>query len=96
VRGEAGDGGDAIAIADTPAEWQAWFAELGPALLDVGHAVTDYAALGEVGDNSSRWIAYSAVSAEDMDSALVLAKGCPVLRVGGGVEVGPAMVVDGA
>jgi hypothetical protein len=26
-----------------------------------------------------------------MDSALALAKDCPVLRVGGGVEVGPVM-----
>jgi hypothetical protein len=28
-----------------------------------------------------------------MDSALALAKDCPVLRVGGGVEVGPVMEV---
>jgi len=36
------------------------------------------------------------VSAEDMDSALTLAKDCPVLRVGGGVEVGPVMEVAGS
>ena len=82
--------------AGTPAEWQAWFGALGPALLDVGNAVTGYASLGEVGGSGSRMIAYSVVSAEDMDSALALAKDCPVLRVGGGVEVGPVMEVAGS
>ena len=80
----------------TPAEWQAWFGRLGPALMDIGHAVTDYASLGEVGGSDSRMIAYSVVSAEDMDSALALAKECPVMRVGGGVEVGPVMEVAGS
>jgi hypothetical protein len=77
--------------AGTPAEWQAWFGALGSALADVGHAVTDYASLGEVGGSGSRMVAYSVVSAEDLDAALALAKDCPVLRVGGGVEVGPVM-----
>ncbi len=82
--------------AGTPAEWQAWFGELGSALVDVGHAVTDYAPLGEVGGSDSRMVGYSVVSAEDMDSALALAKDCPALRVGGGVEVGPVMEVAGS
>jgi hypothetical protein len=63
----------------------------GRPLVDAGNAVSDYAALGEVGGSDSRMIAYSLVSAEDMDSALALAKDCPVMRVGGGVEVGPVM-----
>jgi hypothetical protein len=78
--------------ADTPAEWRAWFGELGSALVDVGNAVSAYASLGEVGGSGSRMVAYSVVSAEDMDAALALAKGCPALRVGGGVEVGPVLV----
>ena len=82
--------------AGTPAEWQAWFGALGSALVDVGHAVTDYASLGEVGGSGSRMVAYSVVSAEDMDSALALAKDCPVLRVGGGVEVAPVMEGGGS
>jgi hypothetical protein len=80
----------------TPAEWQAWFGRLGPALMDIGHAVTDYASLGEVGGSGSRMVAYSVVSAQDMDSALALAKDCPVMRVGGGVEVGPVMEAAGS
>jgi hypothetical protein len=82
--------------AETAAEWQAWFAGMGSALVDLGHAVTDYASLGEVGGSGSRMVGYSVVSAEDMDSALALAKDCPALRVGGGVEVGPVMEAAGS
>ncbi|WP_427884747.1 hypothetical protein ACQHIV_21395 [Kribbella sp. GL6] len=77
--------------ADTGTEWQAWLGGLGTALVDIGHAVTDYAALGEVGGSGSRMVGYSVVSAADLDSAVALAKECPALRVGGGVEVGPVM-----
>jgi hypothetical protein len=77
--------------AETAAEWQAWFAGMGSALVDVGHAVTGYASLGEVGGSGCRMIGHSVVSAGDLDSALALAKDCPALRVGGGVEVGPVM-----
>jgi hypothetical protein len=87
---------DYMPTAGTPAEWQAWFGGLGAALVDVGNAVTEYASLGEVGGDESRMVAYSVVSAEDMDSALALAKDCPVMRVGGGVEVGPVMEAAGS
>src|SRR5271170_75414 len=82
--------------AETVAEWQAWLGGLGSGLVDLGHAVTEYASLGEVGGSGSRLVGYSVVSAEDVDSALALAKDCPVLRVGGGVEVGPVMEVTGS
>ena len=80
----------------TTAEWQGWFGALGSALVDVGNAVTDYASLGEVGGSGSRMVGYSVVSAKDLDSALALAKDCPVMRVGGGVEVGPVMEGTGS
>ncbi len=82
--------------AETPAEWRAWFGAMGSALVDVGNAITDYASFGEVGGSGSRMIGYSVVSAEDLDSAVALAKGCPALRVGGGVEVGPVMEAAGS
>ncbi|HET9102983.1 MAG TPA: hypothetical protein VFN55_06475 [Solirubrobacteraceae bacterium] len=82
--------------AGTTAEWQAWFGGLGSALVDVGHAVSEHAALGEVGGRDSRMIAYSLVSAEDLDAALALARDCPVMRIGGGVEVGPVMEAAGS
>jgi len=77
--------------AETAGEWQAWFGGMGSALVDIGNAVTDYASLGEVGGSDSRMVGYSVVSAEDIDAAVALANGCPALRVGGGVEVGPVM-----
>jgi hypothetical protein len=82
--------------AETPAEWQAWFGRLGSALVDVGNAVTEYASLGDVGGTGSRMVAYSVVSADDLASALALARDCPVMRVGGGVEVGPVMEAAGS
>jgi hypothetical protein len=87
---------DYVPGAETRTEWQAWFGDMGSALVDVGNAVTEYASLGEVGGDRSRMIGYSVVSAEDMDSVLALAKDCPVLRVGGGVEVGPVMETAGS
>jgi len=87
---------DYVPGAETAAEWQAWFGGMGAALVDLGHAVTEYASLGEVGGSGSRMVGYSVVSAEDMDSALALAKDCPALRVGGGVEVGPVMEASGS
>src|SRR5262249_25717404 len=82
--------------APTAAEWQGGVPRLGSGVVDAGNAVTDYGSLGEVGGRNSRMVACSVVSAEDMDSALALAKDCPVMRVGGGVEVGPVMEVDGS
>ena len=82
--------------AGTPAEWQSWFRGLGSALVDVGNAVTEYAEVGEVGGRGSRFVAYSVVDAEDLDSALALAKDCPVMRAGGGVEVGPVLEAAGS
>jgi hypothetical protein len=79
--------------AETPGEWQAWFGGLGENLVDVGRAVTEYASAGEVGGDHSHFVAYSVISADSLDAALAVAKECPVMRVGGGVEVGPQMIV---
>jgi len=77
--------------AETSAEWEAWLGGLGDSLVDFGHAVTDYASIGEVGGSESKVAGYSVVSARDLDGALAMVKGCPALRVGGGIEVGPVM-----
>jgi hypothetical protein len=87
---------DYAPTAGTSAEWQAWLGGLGSALVDVGHAVTGYASLGDVGGSASRFVGYSVVSADDLESAVTLAKDCPALRAGGGVEVGPVMEVPGS
>ena len=87
---------DYVPGAETAGQWRAWFGGMGSALVDVGHAVTNYASLGEVGGSGSRAVGYSVVSAEDMDGALALAKDCPALRIGGGIEVGPVMEATGS
>jgi hypothetical protein len=39
------------------------------------------------GDGSPTITGYSIISADSLDAAITLAKGCPVLRGGGSVEV---------
>jgi hypothetical protein len=72
------------------AAWQGWLEGMGGQLADFGQAVIENSAIGEVSDGT-RLAGYSVVEADDMEAALTLAKGCPALQVGGGVEVGAAM-----
>jgi hypothetical protein len=73
------------------AKWGQWFGELGSAVVD-GGAPTGTAKTvgpgGSVSDGGSRALTgYSIVSADSLDSAVGLAKGCPVLETGGAVDV---------
>jgi hypothetical protein len=73
---------------DAVAAWTAWFEEMGNSVRDRGNPVFESASLGNCGAGT-RLGGYSLITAEDLDTALALAKGCPVLREGaGGVEVG--------
>ena len=72
--------------------WGAWFATMGDAVVDggnpVGRAVTVAADRSTTDDGGPNPLTgYTLVSAADMDAALALAKGCPVLDGGGSVEV---------
>lgn len=73
------------------AAWGAWYGELGDALVDGGapfgslRAISPDGAVSE--DGSASLTGYSIVQADDIDAATAMAKGCPVLAVGGGVEV---------
>jgi hypothetical protein len=78
--------------ADAAEQWKAWFGGLGESLVDVGRAVTEYASAGEVG-GESRFVAYSVVNADSLEAALAIAEGSPVMSSGGGVEVGPQLMV---
>ena len=69
------------------AAWIAWFDDIGAALVDRGHPVADVQTIGECGP-TTRAGGYSLVSADDLESAIALAKRCPGLEWGGGVEVG--------
>jgi hypothetical protein len=69
------------------AAWKAWFASMGGNWVDPGSAVIETSSLGDLGEGT-RLGGYLAVSADDLDAALAVAKGCPSLGLGGGIEVG--------
>jgi hypothetical protein len=73
--------------AETGRAWEAWFDSLGGSRIDIGHGVVATQALGTL-DAGTRLGGYSLVTAEDIEAAAALAKGCPALRLGGGVEIG--------
>ena len=78
------------------AEWERWFTDLGGANVDPGYpvgatrtvsgdgTVTDGGGANPVGG-------YSIIKADSMDAAVKLARGCPVLAIGGTVEVGETL-----
>ena len=70
--------------------WTAWFDELGSALVDAGNpasASKTIAAGGSVTDDPAGPTGYSIISADSLDAAVGLAKGCPVLAGGASVQV---------
>jgi hypothetical protein len=81
------------------AKWAQWFGELGPAIVDGGAATGTGTAKtvgpdGSVSDGGSRGLSgYSIVSTDSLDSAVELAKGCPVLEIGGAVDVYEAIAM---
>ncbi len=82
-----------LAALDEPARearmaaWNAWFEQLGDRLVQRGNPVNDAQTLGTC-TADTRIGGYSLVSADNLDAAVALAKGCPGLEWGGGVEVG--------
>lgn len=79
-------------VAAVMAKWGAWFAELGEAIVDGGAPTaqaTTVASDGGVSDGggANPLTGYSVVSADSLEAATALAKGCPILEAGGSVEV---------
>jgi hypothetical protein len=72
---------------DGIAAWNAWFQGMGSQLRDLGKPVFNRATVGGSADGSLLG-GYSLVTAENLDEAVTLAKNCPIVAVGGGVEVG--------
>jgi hypothetical protein len=79
------------------AQWGQWFGELGSAVVDGGAATGTAKTVGNggsVSDGGSRGLTgYSIVSADSLDSAVELARGCPVLGIGGAVDVYEAIAM---
>ena len=86
---------DYTASADTAAAWRVWFEELGAHVVDLGNPVlSERSALGNCGPDVTLG-GYTLISANDLVAAIQLAKGCPTLKQGGGVEVGALSPVPG-
>ena len=74
------------------AAWQSWLGGMGESAVDPGNPVglsstvhPDGSVTADGGANPLS--GYSIVSADSMDAALEVAKGCPILEDGGSVEV---------
>ena len=80
------------------AAWTAWFGTLGKAVIDAGapFGPSSTVSAGHVAGNggSNPASGYSIVEAADMDGAIALAKGCPIVaEPGGSVEIAQAMAM---
>ena len=71
--------------------WIAWFTTLGAAVVDGGaptsRAWTIQSGGTSEGGGANPATGYSVISAESMDAASELAKGCPIIAEGGTVEL---------
>lgn len=69
------------------APWMEFRESLGEKVTDFGNPVFAPSSLGNCG-TGTQLCGYSFVTADDLESAVALAKGAPVVGAGGGVEVG--------
>jgi hypothetical protein len=81
------------ATPEAMAAWQGWFQDLGAALVDPGNPVFNRQNVGNC-DADTVLGGYTKVSADDLESAVAMTKGCPLLQAGGGVEVGELTVLS--
>ena len=78
----------------TMAAWMKWIGELGEAVVDPGAPTQPGTVVSSSGFKSAGAKpvgGYSILQAQSLDAAVRLAKGCPVLAVGGLVEVSPLL-----
>jgi hypothetical protein len=78
------------------AEWRDWFAAMGAAVIDPGNPVgpsrTVRAKAVDSHGGANPLSGYSLVMADDLDAAVEMAKGCPILA-DGSVEVAEAIEI---
>jgi hypothetical protein len=67
--------------------WNSWFEGVGDALVDRGNPVFESTSLGQCGAGTNLG-GYSIIRADDLEAAVAIAKGCPSLNEGAGLEVG--------
>jgi hypothetical protein len=79
--------------AQVMAAWGAWMGALGAAMVDPGNAVGQAKTISadgsiSLGGGANPATGYTLINAADIDEAVSLAKGCPILESGGSIEVG--------
>ncbi|XOV83208.1 MAG: hypothetical protein ACFHXK_20440 [bacterium] len=74
------------------AAWGKWFSDVGACVVDAGKPVgvsttvmSDGSVVSDGGSNAAT--GYGIFSAESLDAAVAIAKGCPMLADGGSVEI---------
>jgi hypothetical protein len=77
-------------------EWRAWFEGLGEHVVELGLPAAAAAGVGNCDTESTHLGGYSLISADDLESAMALTKGCPQLSRGGGIEIGQLVPVPEA
>ncbi|MEM9225691.1 MAG: hypothetical protein AAGA24_04200 [Pseudomonadota bacterium] len=77
--------------AEEMAAWGKWFETMVPAIVDggnpVGPSTTVFARRVEENGGANPASGYSLIAAASLEEAIAHAKGCPVLKGGGSVEV---------
>jgi hypothetical protein len=83
------------------ARWTAWFQQIGASIADPGDGVAPQGFISSSGDvmrgtpegeNAARAVTgYTVINADDVDAAIQIAKGCPILADGGSIEIGELM-----
>jgi len=81
---------------ESVSEWRAWFEGLGEHVVELGQPVATAASVGACDTESTRLGGYSLISADDLESAMALTRGCPQLSRGGGIEIGQLVPVPTA
>ena len=84
------------AVAEMMKAWESWFGGIGANLVDGGNPTSIAKTVnsdGSVTDGAGAnpITGYSLVNADDIDAAVEMAKGCPVLANNGNVEVAEAV-----
>jgi hypothetical protein len=73
---------------ETMAAWQAWFTGMGDQLADLGKPAVARTTVGNCDPATTELDGYSLITADSLDAAMAIAKGCPHLDRNGGVEIG--------
>ena len=73
--------------------WTAWFERLGSHLADRGNPAFNRTSLGNCGPETMLG-GYTLITADDLGSAVALAKSHPLMSFGGGVEIAELTMIN--